>query len=250
MENSRWAKMAILGVCVVLPAIAIGISNWEVFSDSFVIATILLIITVGVAAIFTALSGSAMPQVRRYCLIADLVIGIVLCVNLASHFVLSREVSAAKSALVEHRKDEDRDEARKNADLVRQTQLMEKQAELVEAQRKMLNADANRAYQVRQSGGRVSSAAPIVAPVPVPTVSLPSASLDAPDAKKKTLRPEEVIQDWANWLMFWAFADALVSVLSAMILMTVWQWDRNGNGIPDHLEGKEAFAKELDVDPK
>jgi hypothetical protein len=46
-------KLLLFVVIVLLPAVVVGISNFHVFPDSSWAATIMLVVTVGAAAVFT-----------------------------------------------------------------------------------------------------------------------------------------------------------------------------------------------------
>jgi hypothetical protein len=48
-----------------LPAVALGISNFDVFADAAWLATIALAVTAGIAGLFTWASGDATPKISR-----------------------------------------------------------------------------------------------------------------------------------------------------------------------------------------
>jgi hypothetical protein len=50
------------------------------------------------------------------------------------------------------------------------------------------------------------------------------------------LTPEEVRAKWWWFLTALAIAECAASVLAGAILAGVWEWDRNHDGIPDHLQ--------------
>src|SRR5215813_6331016 len=100
-------KVILFVFIVFLPAVVVGISNYHVFPDSFLASTIMLAVTVGVSGIFTYYSSDATKRIARYCFFADVAIAVILCANLGSHWLLSREVSAAKQATVERHEEED-----------------------------------------------------------------------------------------------------------------------------------------------
>src|SRR5262245_65595068 len=80
--NMHWRKIIIYVFTVLLPALIVGISNFSVFPDSSLAATLMLLTAVGVAGAFTYFSGDATPRVARYCILADIAICAVPCVNL------------------------------------------------------------------------------------------------------------------------------------------------------------------------
>jgi hypothetical protein len=240
-------KLLIYTFTVFLPALCVGISNYSVFPDSFLIATIMLVIAAGVAGVFTYFSGDAMPAIRRYCVIADIAICAVLCFNLGGHWILSREVSAARQGVVERHTEEDRADARKTADTERQIALKKADAELADKQAKAANAERRRLAQLPVSERRsILPAAPTPEPTQTPLIA--PMSLVAPGAAVAAiapvtiprLTPEQVRANWWAFLTGLAIAECAVSVLAGVILSAVWQWDRNHDGIPDHLQRPKA----------
>src|SRR5262249_3111957 len=119
---------------VIGPAIVVGISNFNAFPDSSLLATIMLVITVVVAGVFTWKSAQATAKISRYCIIADVIICAILCVNMGSHWILAREVSGAKQSTVERHAEEDREEGRKKAETERQLALKKADADLAKAE--------------------------------------------------------------------------------------------------------------------
>jgi hypothetical protein len=113
--EAKMRKLLLFTVTVLLPALVVGISNFTVFPDSLIPATIMLVITAGAAAIFTWQSSNATAKIARYCVCADFVICAILCLNLAGHWILAREVSAAKLGVTERHAEEDRQLDREKA---------------------------------------------------------------------------------------------------------------------------------------
>lgn len=222
---------------VLLPALVVGISNFGVFPDSAIAATIMLAVTVGIAAIFTWQSGNATAKIRRYCIAADFVICLILCLNLGSHWLLAREVSAAKQGVVERHAEEDRQLEREKAKTELEIARSKAAADLA-------RAEARRLAQLPLSQRR--SAAPKAEPTKAPTVQpmsfLPAgtAAVSVPTVTAARLTPDQVREKWWIWLTALAFAEVFASVLAGAILAGVWEWDRNGDGIPDHLQQPES----------
>ena len=216
---------------VLLPAVVVGISNFGVFPDSAWAATLMLIVTVGVAAIFTWQSGDATPKISRYCIAADFVIAAILCVNLGSHWLLSREVAAAKQGVEERHSEEDREEKRRADNAKRQLDL--KKAEL-----DLQNAEARRLRALPRSERRSAMRPPEQAEswqvIPPHT---PKAEL------KAKLSPEQVRESWWWKLTALAFAECFASVLAGAILAGIWEWDRNGDGIDDAKQQPKVLAR-------
>jgi hypothetical protein len=240
-------KLLLFAFVVLLPAVIVGISNFDVFPDSAWAATLMLVVTVGVAAVFTWQSGDATAKIARYCICADFVIAAILCVNLGSHWLLSREVSAAKQGAVERHTEEDRDDRRAKERVERELELKKADAELAAANVKLQNAEARRLAQLPRSERRSSITAPKVeptkpaqtsAPIVAPMSLVPPGSVAAVSAQAVTARltPDEVRKNWWLKLTALAFAECFASVLAGAILAGIWEWDKNRNGVPDHLE--------------
>lgn len=246
--NYGWRKLILFSFIVLLPALVVGISNFYVFPDSALSATIMLLVTVGVSGIFTYFSGDATAKIRRYCIIADVVICLILCVNLGSHWLLAREVSASKQGVEERHAEEDREEKRSKAEA-------ERQIELAKAETARARAEANAAYQERrrlaelpldERHARSAARAPkrmargaTMAAAPDPTLEA-NASPASPSPLRLT--PDQVRERWWWFLTALAFAEVFAAVLGGAILAGIWEWDRNHDGIPDHLErGRGVF---------
>jgi hypothetical protein len=245
----EWGKATIFCCCVLAAAIGVGISNYYVFYDSFWMATILLVITVGVAAVAAYYSGDATPKVRHYCIIFHLVIGAVLCVNLASHFVLSRQISAAKENVEDRHNEENRQDEFKQRDADRQARLIAEQRALEEARQRALRADAARLNAMRRMGYYGGYTAPQQAAAPAPTLAVETAVVPVKREEKPAIlkSPEQLQREWNPWLTFWAFADVFISVLGGLILAGRWEWDRDHDGVADHLQKPNEFPHEVDA---
>lgn len=249
-----WGRLALYGFCVAIPSIALGISNYKIFLDAFWMATLMLLVTAGVAAIFTYYAGQAVPQVRNYCTLADLVVCIFLCVNLGCHWAVTREISGAKESLVERHAEEDRAEERKNSEVDRQAKLMAEERELTKTQSELarqeslrLRNEAIRNDSARRLGFRIPqrlnpfrtapTPAPTVGPATEPTQNQAQSAAPGQQAAEQKVTPEDIRKAWNTPLMILAFIECFVSILAGAILSVVWEWDRNRNGIPDRQEG-------------
>src|SRR5262250_1881115 len=122
-----WRKSIIYVFTVLLPALMVGISNFHVFPDASLAATLMLVVTIGIAGVFTYFSGDATAKVRRYCILADVAICAILCVNLGGHWILAREVSAARQGVEERHAEDDRELQREKAKT--ELEIARKQAE-------------------------------------------------------------------------------------------------------------------------
>ena len=205
-------KPLIFVVCVFLPALIVGISNLYVFPDSSLMATIMLVVTVAASGIFTWKSGDATAKISRYCILADIAICAILCVNLGGHWILAREVSAARQGVEERHTEEDREEKRSAA-------ADDRQLKLIEAERRRLRA------LPREERRSVLSAPKLE----------PTAVMSTGEAEPK-LTPEQVRNKWWWFLTALAIAECSASVLAGAILAGIWEWDRNHDGINDALQ--------------
>jgi hypothetical protein len=239
-------KLILFCIIVLLPAVVVGISNFHVFPDSSWAATIMLVVTVGAAAVFTWQSSDATARIARYCICADFVIAAILCANLAAHWILAREVSAAKQGVVERHTEEDRDDRRAKERVERELELKKAEAELAAANAALQNAERRRLAQLPRSERRSSITAPkpeptkptqTPAPIVAPMSLLPGAAvMSASITSTPRLTPEQVRESWWWTLTALAIAEVAASVLAGAILAGIWEWDRNRDGIPDHLQ--------------
>lgn len=229
-----WQKLILFNFIVLLPAIVVGVSNYVAFPDSFLSATLMLVVTVGVSAIFTWQSGNATPKISRYCIIADIVICLILCFNLGAHWLLAREVSAAKQGVEERHVEEDRRDQRKAAEVERELALKKAEADLQNAERRRL---AQLPRSERRSAISAVKPAPTIQPLNLVAPGLAAASL--PSAR---LTPDQVRESWWWKLTTLAFAECFASVLAGAILAGIWEWDRNHDGIADHLQATAKKA--------
>jgi hypothetical protein len=243
-----WRKSIIYVFTVLLPALMVGISNFHVFPDASLLATLMLIVTAGVAGVFTYFSGDATAKVRRYCILADVTICAILCVNLGGHWILAREVSAARQGVEERHAEEEREELRREAEAARQLRLKEAEAALVRDQAKVIREERRRLAQLpREERRSVLKAPPKVeaaaAPAPVATIQpLSPAPVETPKTLAPRITPDEVREKWWWFLTALAIAECSASVLAGVVLSGVWEWDRNHDRVPDHLQNGAGVA--------
>jgi hypothetical protein len=238
-----WRKIILFTFAVLLPAVIVGISNLTVFPDSSLAATLMLLVTVGIAGVFTYFSGDATAKVRRYCILADVAICAILCVNLGGHWILAREVSAARQGVEERHAEEDRELQREKAKTELEIARKQAEAELAKQNAVLQNAERRRLAQLPPSERRSTLSAPKAEPTKAPTIqpmALVSGSTAAVSVPIVTsaprLTPEQVRQSWWWFLTALAIAECAASVLAGAILAGVWEWDRDHDGIPDHLQ--------------
>jgi hypothetical protein len=248
-----WRKSIIYVFTVLLPALMVGISNFHVFPDAFLLATLMLVVTAGVAGVFSYFSGDATAKVRRYCILADVAICAILCVNLGGHWILAREVSAARQGVEERHVEEEREERRREAEADRQLRLKEAEAQIIANQTAAIREERRRLAQLPPEQRRSVLKAPdkeastaakpaaAVATIQPPSLQPVDARIEAPQAIKR-LTPDEVREKWWWFLTALAIAECAASVLAGVILAGVWEWDRNHDDIPDHLQQRAPFG--------
>jgi len=222
-----WRKSIIYVFTVLLPALMVGISNFHVFPDASLLATLMLVVTAGVAGVFTYFSGDATAKVRRYCILADVAICAILCVNLGGHWILAREVSAARQGVEERHAEEEREERRREAEAQRQLRLKEAEAELVRDQTKVIREERRRLAQlppgerrsVLKTPPKVEAAA---APATAATIQpLSLAPVETPKTLAPRMTPDEVREKWWWFLTALAIAECAASVLAGVVLSGV-----------------------------
>ncbi len=261
MNMTREQKMALFCAVILMPATLIGISNFRVFKDSWLEATIMLVLTVVVTAVFIWNSAKATPKVAKYCHVCGFAAALTLGVNLGGHWLMTREYIAAEKVVSDRREEEDRTEQRRAAEDQRALMLKQADLELIRSTRAAIDADRARLRNLPWEERRSAIAsAPAPAPAPAPEISAP-ASMSAPvvpvGVEKvveviKRLTPEEVINKWSWFLTIMAYVDAAVSVVLGGLLFAVWEWDRNGNGINDADEERaraQAYYNQAQVTP-
>lgn len=233
-------KLILFFFVVFLPAVVVGISNFHVFPDSSLPATLMLLTTVGVAGVFTWQSGNATEKIRRYCIVADVIIALILCLNLGAHWLLGREISAARQGVEERHAEEDRE-------LQREKEKTELQIARDKSAADLARAEARRLAQLPLSQRRAQPT-PKSEPTKAPEVAV-AASVSAPIAPTLArMAPDQVRDSWWWKLTALAFAECFASVLAGAILAGVWEWDRNRDGIPDHLQQHvDTAAPDMEV---
>lgn len=263
MNMTREQKMALFCAVILMPAVLIGISNFRVFKDSWLEATIMLVLTVVVTAVFIWNSAKATPKVAKYCHVCGFAAALTLGVNLGGHWLMTREYIAAEKVVANRREEEDRTEKRRAAEDQRALMLKQADLELIKSTRAAIEADRARLrslpwYERRSAVSAAPAPAAAPAPEAVASVSAPAPAVPVGVEKVveviKRLTPEEVINKWSWFLTIMAYVDAAVSVVLGGLLFAVWEWDRNGNGVNDADEQRaqaqaQAYYNQAQVTP-
>jgi hypothetical protein len=241
-----WRKSVLFIFLVILPGVLVGMSNFDVFPKSFVKATILLLITVGVVTVITWRSRQATLKTQRSCIFLDVVVSVLLCVNVGSHWILARQVEIASANMARKHEEEDRldERQRKQAQLKlaedrAQSELLKNQSELLKNQTAQLNAENKRLSllppQMRRSvlGAPRPSADATPDAFQLPVVDMAPVKVITRDGDKKIETPEEVMERFMPFLTFFAYLEAFVSIVGGALVKASWEWDRDGDGKPD-----------------
>lgn len=235
-------KAFLFVLIVILPATVIGISNLHVFPDSVWAATLMLIVTVGVAGIFTYQSGNATARIARYCILADVGICIILSTNLGGHWLITREISAARQGVTERHGEEDREDKRQGEQTDRKLKVAEAEEKVLTAKTRAANAERRRLAELplreRRAGFSTSTPEPKAVPAIAPMSLFPAAAVAVATvpALEPRLSPDQVRNKWWWFLTALAIAECAASVVAGSVLAGIWEWDRNRDGIPDHLQ--------------
>jgi hypothetical protein len=227
-----WGKTAGMLFAVIIPAVLVILANKTVFPEASWLATGMVVTTMGISIIFAVASAFATPKVKRYVLIAAFAIDLVLAGNLALHWVLAREVSGAKQATTARHDDEDRAEKRRDDEAKRQLALKKADAVLMDAERRRL-------AQLPVSQRR-STIRPQNAESPDVSAVVAIATTDKP------LTIEQIMGEYTPWLLGFAIAELLVSVVAFGICALLWEWDFDGDGVDDaKQQGEQGRAPTL-----
>lgn len=118
---------------------------------------------------------------------------------------------------------------------------MAEQRALTDANAKQLRMEAIRNDSDRRLGIRAPRGATISVTQPATVTAPPSGEpTQTPEPTKQPEPPrltaEQVMEKWNGWLLWFAIADLLTSVVAFGVCALMWEWDKNRNGIPDHLE--------------
>lgn len=199
--------------------------------------------------------------VARRALILLVAATILTVFNFGVHWFYSRDISMARQYV-----------AHENTQGVIKSQRATEQATRVEgvvgaltefnkSQEKLSRADEDYFRRTGVRRNRKTQSAPdlaalgiVVTPSPTPTPAqqqptMVSGLVMSPGTTQaiqpaavaveiRPLTPEEVLIKWAPWFLFGGIAVLAVVFCGAAYVAATWEWDMNGNGLADSLEGK------------
>lgn len=225
-----------LWVLIVLaPAIAIAISTYYVFPESFKIIGIMLLISVGVSAWIVHNSDEPLQQIRRFGLIVKFAVAIVMFLSLAVHVQVSRELSAANHSRTERHEEEDRAEERRDKEARRRKLEAEARAAELAAAGVVIEQQRKLNYGLRV-GQRKAAPVPEAAQETTDPLTVPTPTPKPPDKAAAIVTPESVREYWSPWMFLLAILDALIAIVGGARLLVLLHWDGNGNDVPDWME--------------
>lgn len=223
MKQYSVGKWLMWAVVVLLPAIAVGLSNKKVFPSSFWLATILLAVSVLASAIILYYADKADRTIGWYCVVVEGLLSIVIFINLGSHFQLGREIDETITATTDRHIEEDREEKRKEAESRRKKITDQAEKERLDSQAKLLRSlPRDRRYL----------------PTPVPPSEIePFKPVQSEKPALVPIRTREVVLlEWNPLLTWLAFLEAGIAILGGFGLGIAWRIDRDKNGVPDWIE--------------
>lgn len=227
---SKWVLWALV---VLLPALAIAYSTWHVFRDAFPIISLLLVISVGVSAWTVVQSDEPDTRLRQAGLAAKFALAVIGFLNLGAHVQIAREMSGAKEGIVERHTEEDREQARLDAQARRDKLVAEARAAEIAAQKDAMRAEAylNNSLPVRQRKRTVTvTATPTSDPLAPAAISTPAVGAVA------SISPDKVREGWSWWVFFLTIIESFVAVVGGAALLVMRHWDGNGNNVADWIE--------------
>lgn len=234
--GKTWSLWALI---VLAPAVAIAISTYYVFPESFKIIGIMLIISVGVSAWVTHNSDEPVQQLRRFGLMVKFALAVVLFANLAVHVQVSRELSGAKDAVAERREADTFEQDLKDREARRQALAAESRSKELAALAAQQKAQRNLLLQLPVEQRRYTPPAAALSSVEQPAtpdpLATPAPEKSSPTAAKLTT-PEQVRDEYSGWMFTLALIEALIAVVGGARLLVMLHWDQDGNGVPDWVQ--------------
>lgn len=252
----NWHKWKLWTFIVLLPAVALAIANHGVFPDAFALLLVLLCVTVGVSQWMASYRGIPDEEMARRRKIIEYGLALTLFANLAYHAYFARGVSERDQGIREQRVEEDREQARLDAENKRNlaekaadAALRKAEAEKALADKKREDAEAGKLYQFRRAGGQlVSTARRQNTPAfPSPTL-VPTAEISAPVAVARTgIAKVETVAEFRKrhsfWLFIFGILETAIAVIGGAYFLTKLHEDADHNGLPDWMDRALASGR-------
>lgn len=225
---------------VLVPAIAVGKSSFDVFPDAKLNVVLMIVSTLGVSLVIHALADTLDPRVRNACVMAVGITCLALVVNWGCHWALNRELSAAKDSRKERNEDADKEQAR----IKERLELEERLAAARTAETKAATGLISQLPMNRRSRIQLPQA-PAGATIQTAPTATPD---DGEPVRMKS--PDEIRAGWMPLLVIFGFIDLGVTLACGfgMIYIQFYQ-DSDGDSIPDsaqrvaRLISEAAFQK-------
>lgn len=200
--------------------------------------------------IVMAVRGTA--DVAKRALVLLVTATVLTVFNFGIHWFYSRDMAMANKYVAYQNGQGEVDSKRATEQAGRVEGVLSKLTDFNKSQERLSKADADYFSRTGQKRSRKVQSAPdlndlgiIVKPSPTPTPQaamtngLAVSGSGAPVAVVvKPLTPEEVPVKWSPWFLIGAISVLAVVFCGAAYVAATWEWDFNGNGIADNVEGK------------
>lgn len=203
--------------------------------------------------IVMAVRGTA--EVAKRSLILLVAATVLTVFNFGVHWFYSRDLAMANKFVAYQNNQSAVESQRATEQAWRVEGVLGKLTDFNKSQERLSKADADFYVRTGQRRVRKIQAAPdlndlgvIVKPSPSPTpqsamvngLIMPgsSAASEEKAVAVRPLMPDEVPVKWSPWFLFGALSVLAVVFCGATYVAATWEWDMNGNGVADSLEGK------------
>lgn len=198
----------------------------------------------------------ATASVAKRALILLVAATVLTVFNFGVHWFYSRDLAMANKYVAYQNNQSAADSQRATEQAGRVENVLTKLIDFNKSQAQLSRADQD--YFSRTGHKRVRKIQPaldidqlgiLVKPSPTPApqpvmvngLAMPAGTVPAAEVKITGIRPmtpDEVPVKYSPWFLFGAIAVLAVVFCGATYVAATWEWDMNGNGIADDLEGK------------
>lgn len=193
--------------------------------------------------IVMAVRGTA--EVAKRALILLVAATVLTVFNFGVHWFYSRDLAMANKFVAYQNNQSAVESQRATEQAGRVEGVLGKLTDFNKSQERLSKADADFYARTGQRRVRKVQAAPdlndlgiIVKPSPSPSPTPQSAASEEKAVAVRPLMPDEVPVKWSPWFLFGALSVLAVVFCGATYVAATWEWDMNGNGVADSLEGK------------